>query len=479
MNVTAQMGKPCFAIAIYLDNGYKYASPAGVVFGLEAKARVRAMAQAAGGTIASKAVDMSPSSGFDLLEGMCRMTNLPRAFLDPEKELPLCLRPGFDPYEYSAHRTPPDQSWVEESSWTYAEVRPPRESSRTVAVFGARPADLYPGRDDSSKVKRYQRKEYQKMLVDIKRELRHFADEGTTIVVTDETQGAAQLGHWAAEALKREDYDMYNDVYVTFDGCENSWKEGIACFSRNDFANERNCADELHFMHEPPTDGPNLPRDVYKQVCQQKHRTMAAISEAGICATIYGTARVPALPGVPLDFEAIKQGLTAAGRQDIYSLDDLAAARAGASAKIESANAKVQDVARDLTVAKTKLDTFEQLAEQSRAGGDDASYIKGCIETTRASVIALESKHAAAQEELKAAKGSFGDFDKIEAAARCCDMDAAMASLGSKAASRKTMAAYGEKAQVPRTVQAVKAAGNPTCGSESYGSAPRDNAGAR
>lgn len=432
---------------------YPYAQPAGIVQGEDAANRMMAQLEAMG-CFAVKKEGLGFAGALERVQAACKMRGLPKDMLIAAREQgPFCVQPGYSPADYTTQVRPKDASWVEEFPAYYAEVeqRPKTDPSRTVAVFGVRPADLWPSKDEKSVLMRYQRSEWWAPYDDIYSELENFAREGELYVVTDETQGAAQLGHWATTALKHEYSEVYSDVYVTFEGCERAWNAQLPVFSADDFGRELDAADWVHYMHEAPGDGGNLPRSEFKNACQAKHRDMSAICGAGVCTTIYGTATVPALPGRPLDFAAITAGLTAAGRQGIYSMDELAAAREGADVRIGQAQGKVNALTSEMDAAQARLDAFAEIAAQ-RPGGEFGNYIA----EAQGKVDEIAGALGVANEELSVAKAARGDFDKIEKAALCCDMGAAMKSLGAKARKRPTVAAYGEKARIRRAVPTVK-----------------------
>lgn len=446
-----------YAVTVYdndenraLPFSYDHPQPAGVVRGEYALGQLIAQVESLGCTAVKKAA-MSAQHATELVGQTCRMFLSEDTLLTASEQGPLCTQPGYNPAYYAKHVRPSDATWVTEDFEVNPLKREDLVEPRTVAVFGARPADLWPSKDEKSVSMRYQRSEWWSAFDDIYSELEALADKSDLVVVTDETQGAAQLGYWASTALKREYYNVSSELYITFDGCERAWNNQLPVFSVGDFEKELATADKVNRIHEPPQDGGNLPRDVYKEVCQKKHAQMSEGCVDGVCLTIYGTAAVPALPGVPLDFNAIMAGLTAAGRQGVYSMDELAQARAGVDGRIEQAQGKVNAISSQMDAARARLDAFVEIAAQ-RPGGEYLNYIEDAQEKVDELTVAL----AAAQEELSAAKGARSDFSKIDKAALCCDMGAAMESLGVKARKRPTVAAYGEKARIYREVPTVK-----------------------
>ena len=432
---------------------YPYSQPVGIVQGDDAVAQMKRQIIDMGCTPVVKK-GMAPISVLNLIHKACRMRALPMdVLLAAPEQGPLCVQPGYIPSDYTARARPKDLSWIEGYPAYFSELAqmPKTDPSRTVAVFGARPADLWPSKDEKSVLMRYRRSEWWAPYDDIYSELEKFAREGELYVVTDETQGAAQLGHWAATALKREYGEVYTSVFATFEGCERAWNNQLPVFSADDFSKEVEAADWVRFIREAPEGGGNLPRSEFKTACQEKHKDMSDICGIGICATIYGTATVPALPDRPLDFAAITAGLTAAGRQEIYSIDELAAARIGVDGRIEQAQGKVNALTSEMDAAQARLDAFTEIAAQ-RPGGEFGNYIIEAQDKVDKIAAAL----GVANEELSVAKAARGDFDKIEKAALSCDMGAAMESLGAKARKRPTMAAYGEKARIRRAVPTVK-----------------------
>lgn len=432
---------------------YPYPQPVGIVQGDDALAQMKNQIRAMGCTPVVKD-SLTPLSALNRIHQSCRMRALPMdVLLAAAEQGPICVQPGYTPSDYAAQVRPRDLSWVDQYPAYYTELAqmPKTEPARTVAVFGVRPADLWPSKDEKSVMMRYQRAEWWSAYDDIYAELENFAREGELYVVTDETQGAAQLGHWAATALKREYGGVYSSVFATFDGCERAWNNQLPVFSADDFGKELDTADWKEFVCRAPEDGGNLPRSEYKDACQDKHSRMSKICGAGVCTTIYGTAAVPALPDRPLDFAAITAGLTAAGRQGIYSMDELAAARTGVDGRIGQAQGKVNALTSEMDAAQARLAAFTEIAAQ-RPGGEFGNYIIEAQDKVDEIARAL----SVANEELSAAKTARGDFDKIEKAALSCDMGAAMASLGAKARKRPTVAAYGEKARIRRAVPTVK-----------------------
>lgn len=443
--------------AIAVCDGYNAPEPAGIVYGTRERIQMVSAIQKAvkAANVNSYRVEKfsasTPEDAMDWLEHICELHGLPRNMTDPSR--PICFQPDYVSARFESMRKARsnDESWVEDVSFSYNEPSQTKES--TVAIFGARPTDLY-SKDNESL--RYLRDGWQNMLEDIKAALRDLADQGVYTVVTDETQGAAQLGHWAAEALKREGYEMANDVYVSWQGVEDAWNKQSPVFSAGDFVCELECADNVTYLRDAPENG-RLPYSEYRALNESKMQSMSARAGFGICATAYGTATVAAAPGQTLDMPAITAALTAAGRQQVYSLADVPAAHVAANAALAAATTQEKAIAGQLEQAKTKLEGFEFVAAQGgETDRESTEFINECLASARADVENIENRLSAAQGEVKQAKGALKDCDAIAKASQCCNIEAALSSLGNQARGRKTVAAYGEQAKEPRAVETVR-----------------------
>lgn len=123
----------------------------------------------------------------------------------------------------------------------------------TVCFTGHRPKDLFGYEEDSRAL-------YSAVCERIKRECESLIGAGVNTFISGGAQGIDQLAFWAVEHLKREGFDIQNQLYKPFEGQERRWAKDDM-FGQAEYRHMCECADLIHVSG----DGTNAISDLMKR----------------------------------------------------------------------------------------------------------------------------------------------------------------------------------------------------------------------
>lgn len=143
-----------------------------------------------------------------------------------------------------------------------------KDIAHTICFTGPRPKQLF-GYDEVA------RGMYSKILSFVVETVKSLIDEGYDKFITGGAQGFDQVAFWSIAHIKRQGFNVENNLYLPFQGQDRIWN-ATGLFSQQEYNKMKRMADDIYYT----TDGTIT--DKYKVVPALLHRNHCMVNDSSL-----------------------------------------------------------------------------------------------------------------------------------------------------------------------------------------------------